>query len=226
MTYLRHANGGGKKFDEAEADPGTFLSRSSSISGESDLFEAVVDNTEEDKIVDSFIHQAQIINSSVLSTIVAGKVRVENCLVACKSITGHVRATNSILQGETRLFGSAESHNSAFQNLSVGGTAKIVDWNKLFKTNGTGPHIFDGQFGRITSGTWTRPPRIIRFEDLEVTVTESTEGRAFVGCIEKPMKRWIQGGHSYGAARGWSPEQVDRLADIFKEWLLASQIRY
>lgn len=218
-TFFRHSKGNGKKFNSAEACPLTYLSKTSVIRGNSDIFEAVINNSENEEIIDSYIYGAQIFNSTVIGTVITGKVRIENSLLMCKSVAGHSRISNSIVEGESRVYGSADVVNSSFKNLSVSGTAKILDWNLFLREHGDDRNIFDGLHGRLTSGIWKQPPRIVRFDDLEITVTESTNGRAFVGCVEKDMRQWISGGYRFGRVNGWTTGQVKRLVDIFNLWL-------
>lgn len=207
MVFLRHINGNGRKYDESEACSATELRRSA-LYGETQVFDSLVRDS---NITDSFVSGALIVGSEIAATIIAGRAQIVGSILSCRSVAGRAKIVNSVITGESTIAGRARVTNSNFQNLHVSGDAELSDWNFRHFS-------FEGQFGRITTGSWSRPPRIVRFEDLEITVTEGVRGRAFVGCIEKPIATWLKCGARFGAARGWTPEQVDRLVEIFKDW--------
>lgn len=201
--YLRHKNGGGKIFD-ADVCAETFLDRKSVVYQNSDVVQS--------RIINSQIHDAVIVRSRIEDCLIAGttitNADIFKSQIACDVVLGDVVIKNSILSGETRVTGRAIILRSNVRDFLITGTACL-----------DGVIIDNGLFGRVSRGTWTRSPRIQRFEDLAVTVTESVKGFAFVGCQEKPLKFWFnRGGARFGRANGWTNEQIERLRDLLNDW--------
>jgi hypothetical protein len=209
-NFLRHKKGGGRVYDEAEVSADSFLSRHSEARGISDIQSSVINDS---VITDSFVHQGKITNSSVTGAIVAGRVHIENSIVVCDKVAGNARIENSEIYGESRILQNARIENCAIRNLTVSGGAHLKNWSLATS------HVFDCLYGRIMAGVWERPPRIVRFDDLGTTVTEGVGDFAYVGCIGKPVTRWLKIGDKYGSAMGWTPEQVKSLRSLFERWL-------
>lgn len=205
--FLRHKSGGGRVYDEAEVSADSYFSRGSEARGLADIQNARIENS---SVTDSFVYGGKIVASTVFGAIVTGNVRIENSTIACDKVAGDVRIINSKILDESRILNKARIENCSFRNLTVGGAAILKNWSN---------ELFDGCHGRIFSGVWERPPRIVRFDDLETTITEADGGKAFVGCISKPITRWLKIGDRYGAAMGWNPQQVKALRNLFESWL-------
>ncbi len=205
-SFIRHKLGNGKKFDESEACSDSILCQSE-IHGETHCFHS---NLLQSIVKGSYLANSLIHKSFVENSIIADS-QINKSTVVCHSVTNS-NLENSHLLGES-IISKSVIKNSKFSNLIVS-NANIIDWDllNLPTTN--------FQFARITSGTWRIPPRIHRFEDLNMTVTESTNGQALIGCIEKPMSEWIKCGDRFGRAKGWLPHHVALLKEIFAEWII------
>jgi hypothetical protein len=195
-SYLRFKNGSGKLFDVSEACERSYVDRTSEIKADSSVWSSrIIDS----QITGSVVSNAIVKHSTISYSVVHGGV-IEDSNIVCEYIGGNVRIIDSDVLGKSRIAHSAVIQNARFCDLTVKGKAVIKDWPEGV--------VIEGHHGYITSGIWTRPPRIVRMP-FDVTVTESVEGRAFVACYEFPIDRWLRIGDRYGKAQGWTPEQVD-----------------
>jgi NDP-sugar pyrophosphorylase family protein len=209
-SFIRHKHGNGKKFDTSEASINSYLHKSE-LHGETHCFESIIIQS---KVYDSYLYKSEIISSTVETSIIAGAI-IQDCIIRCHSISGErVIIRRSDILGESVISGNVKIVNSNISNLIVSGNASIIDWN-LLNLDST-----DFQSAHIASGEWRKPPRIHRFDELDMTITESTNGKAFIGCIEKDMSEWIKCGDRFGIVKGWSPHHVEELKEIFAEWII------
>lgn len=210
--YGTHDRGGGKLFDFSEATDDCF------IDAESELHD-----------------YAEIYNSTLIRTTVRGNAIIANArLVDCyveadARITGgqafgcqfydfaamaeDAEARSSCFHGRSRLFGKAHVENVASREASIYGDAVL--------TGAPGGLLaLDGLY-RIGTGTWREAPRFVRFHELQISLTESTDGHAYVACKRMKMTDWIKRGERLGKHFGWPPEFVEEGRKIFREWMEA-----
>lgn len=211
MVRLRHQNGSGSLYDQCEADAATFLSKHSELKAESEAFEARI----EDSIVsNSLIYKAHIHRSIVSNSLITGACQIFNSSIDCETIVGTPSIDYSMLSGKTRIWGNPLIYNVSIKDLSVFGDACLIgEWS------------MEGKLGRIGLGVWTRPPRVVRYDDLQITITESVPGYAYIGCRLHPLSWWFKIGDKIGKAAGWTAYQVQRTRELFQVWSLESGVR-
>lgn len=201
---LRHKNGNGSLYDMCEADAETYLNRSSELREETETFEA---NITDSIITNSFVFKARIHNSIISNSLITGPADIHNSTINCDSIAGTPSIDYSSLSGACRVWGNPAIYNVSIKDLSVFGNAALIgDWS------------MDGEFGRIGVGIWTRPPRVHRFNELSITLTESIPGYAYVGCRLHKLSWWFQIGDRIGKAAGWHQRFIDQTRALFHEW--------
>lgn len=211
-NFGRHPNGNGKIFGFAEADAATKLDKHSAIHDEVQIYNSLVINS----IIrgNAVIHDATIRNS-----LIDGNAMVLGALVADSQVTDNARVigkkttsvNHSTIGGKARIFGEADIFHATILDASIYGDAFLEGQKeKLY---------FQGQF-RIGTGKWIdRLPRIYRFSGMEISLTESTDGYAYIGCWRMKMEEWIKKGNKLGKKHGWKPESVEIATLIFKEWM-------
>lgn len=198
-NYIRHKSGGGKIFDDSEVCERSHLSRDSEVSLSSGVWESDIISS---RIINSTVTHAEIYQSVIKNTLVSGG-RVENSVLACELIEGNAFIKNSHVFGKSRVAHSARLKNVKIRNLTVKGNAELIEW----------ADEFDGHHGYITSGVWTRPPRVFLVSN-KITVTESTDKKAFVHCREFPIEHWLRCGNRYGRLRGWTLAEIKTVRKI------------
>lgn len=213
--HLIHKNGGARVFDFAEASDDSMVDCASSLHDHVQIFNS--------RIVNCVIKgRAIVANADLEDCLVEGNVVITggkafNCQFYDRAMmTEDTSARHSSLHGLSRLFGKARILGSALRDASVYGDAEVY---------GHAGHILalDGLY-RVGTGTWDANgkglPRFHRFEQLEISLTESTDGCAYVGCRRMKMSDWIFRGDRIGKHFGWPQEFIDRGKEIFREWLL------
>jgi hypothetical protein len=205
LSYLRHKKGSGRIFDGSEACERSVLDRTSEISGKTSIWQSkIIDSC----VVDSVVSDAVIKHSWVHNSDVRGGIIMDS-VVACELVAGNVRITDSQVLGKARIAHAAVLRNVRVRDLTVKGNAQLLDWPD---------EVFDGCQGYVARGVWTRPPRVVRLS-FGVTVTESTDDQAFVGCKEYPIHYWFLIGDRIGRARGWDTRKVDAVRRILESWI-------
>lgn len=152
-------------------------------------------------------------NSSIGSSAISASLIRE-------SIIYHALITDSVLSGCT-IRGSIEGstlHRPALRRVILEGVH--VEGNVYLE--GPWKMCADGvPLFCIRSGVWTRPPRhkILSHESgIHVGLTESTDGKCFIACNERPVTEWLQFGRKIGRKMGW-PADLIEVAHRFMEEL-------
>ena len=102
LHYLRAKKGGGRLYDESEADAATFLDRRSRARQGASIWRSHIEGSE---IVGGVTSDAIVRASSVLHTIVHG-ASIDNSVVACEFVGQNARIRNSEVTGKTRVSGA------------------------------------------------------------------------------------------------------------------------
>lgn len=208
--YGTHDRGGGKLFGFSEATDDCF------IDAESELHDYVE------------IYNSTLIRTTVLGNAIIANAHLEDCYIeADVRITGgraygskfydfstmaeDAEAHSSYFHGRSRLFGKARVENVASRDASIYGDAVLTGTPEA-------PLALDGLY-RIGTGTWSEAPRFVRFHELQISLTESTDGHAYVACKRMKMADWIKRGERLGQHFGWPPEFIEEGREIFREWM-------
>ncbi|GEM_PF-6093617 len=202
---LRHAHGNGSMFDNSEADSESFINLLSEVHGASEIRESYIENSIIDNAV---VFESNIKDSHIQRGIIAGKNFIKDSNINCDFILGNALISQSNLQNKVRVWGNPSIEKVQIRNVSVFGT----------ETKLIGEWSLDGCMGRIGQGTWTRPPRVVRFESLGITITESLPGYAYVGCRLHSLDWWFRAGNKIGKAAGWTEHQIETLRELFNHW--------
>lgn len=170
--------------------------KESQISGASDIWESIVDRS---VLVDATIRESRIYKSKVSqASVVAAEI------------------FNSVIIGDVRIYGS-RNRKTIVENCTVSGKAvlKGVEIRNI---------EISGMM-RIENGRWHTAPRYTECENQTTVfgVTESTDGRVFVGCHEFRMVNLLRGQKRFQRVMGFSDQTIRHLADTFEEWLYGTK---
>lgn len=207
--YLTHANGGGKLFDYAEASEDSFIDSRSELHGQVQIYNS--------EIRGCVIYGHAIVANAVLKNcVIDGWVRITggaatNCHFYDQSVMAEqATAYASAFHGRSRLFGRATVRHAALRDASVYGDAGIIGRSESTVA-------LDG-FYRVGTGKWKDPPGFHRLEELEISLTESTDGHAYIACRRKTIDDWLKLGPRMGRHHGWTEEEIDQARQVLLLW--------
>ena len=204
LGYLVHKRGKGKIWgDDAEVCADSILETDSEVKGDSEVLGSRVSLNS--RIIDSHVSNAQIVGSVIVETVVSGQVKISASYVECDFVSGLANISFSRIREKSRIWGRPKIRNSTITDLSVFGTAELQGV------------CIEGSQGRIGQGFWTRPPRIVRYDDLEFTVTESINDEVYIGCKLYKLEHILKIGDKLGRNCGWSQYQIDRLRSFLEQ---------
>jgi len=204
MNYLRHPNGRGKLFDDAEANRGVYLDKTSSAVGMAKLRDCrLTGNSEardECQVYGGFFHASIIAGK----TIVAGHPKVVGSALRCSEVSGSPVIRYSFLQGSTEVCDFPDIKRSRLTDCIVYGNPVISD------VIATG--------GRIHEGIWFRPPKHIKLPWCELT--ECIDGKVILDCRCRTIDYWLRHGPKLGKRFDWSHDMIDvTLETIRREFM-------
>lgn len=208
MLYERHSNG--KIFgDEVEICGNSKMDRVSFIADTADVWE-------------SHLIKSKVENDAILQVVYADSAKFFGGL----TVFSNVR--NSEIHGG-KISGASIEQGSIILNGRIRGTVdkpvrilnSTVKDNALIENSAEIHGITLSQFMRIGEGVWERPPRYLHIENenLRLGVSESIDGRAYIGCRLKSMNRWIRKRRQFAKAVGWDIETTNLIMRTFEEWL-------
>lgn len=201
QIWLRHKNGGGKKYgNDCEVCPKSFMDHSSSAGDNVEVYDS--------RVIKSFLSDnAHVSNAHVERSIISGDARVvgyyapwPDCLVII----------DSNLSGNTRVRELACVSQVDLANVVVYGRAELL-----------GPWCLSESV-RIHQGRWEAPPRyaVIEGNGLRVVVSECVNDCFHLGCWTQTYERWTRPGYRQllGKHAGWSKEMIEAAYDYFTTW--------
>jgi hypothetical protein len=205
QIWLRHRNGGGKKYgNDCEVGPESYLDRLSRVGDSAEIYYS--------QIIDSLISDdALVSNAWIEKSSISGNVRVvgfptswPECLIVY----------NSRLSGATRIRDRAGVINVDLCGPVISGDARLI-----------GPWSLNDCV-RIHAGTWNQPPRwtLIDGENVDVVLSECVDDRYHLGCWCLPRETWFRDGYRQrlGKRSGWTPQQIEFAYDTFSQWATTS----
>lgn len=194
--------------DISEADAKSYVDRDSDIRDDSSIWRSKIIASQ---VTESVVSGSVIEGSHIAFSNVHGAY-IENSEIAAEFIGENTRILNCSIFGKSRVTNGAFCRNVKFKDLTVSGSARLIDWNQ------EADDVFQGHHGYISRGLWTRPPRVFCVSPT-ITVTESVPGFAFMHCRERSIEFWIKAGHRYGAACGWTADQILAVRKIMHKLL-------
>lgn len=200
ISYLLHPNGRGRLYDDAEANQGTFIDKSSSASGMAKLRDCrlVVGSRAEESCQ---IYGGQYLNSTIAGhTICAGDPRVFNSTLRCSEVSGTPQIWNSDLVGTTEVCDSPVLNGVIAKDTIIYGDPKI-----------TGTFTVTG---RIHEGVWLRPPKHIKLPWAEMT--ECVDGKLILACRCRTIDYWLRHGTKLARRWDWSDDQISVTTDTIR----------
>ena len=202
MIFHRHDRGLVLDMNTSEACPQSKLDKHSRLGPNADVFQSILESSwvENSVVANCHLRETRILedsitfNSSFLNVDV-GHSKVYSSMLTDSTIHG-VQARGSIISG-CRIEADVQI-----------GAAELIELEIL-------------QPMRIGTGVWTRAPRSFHLlsDSVNLIVTESTDGQAYVGCRRKPMETWIKGKERFRKIMGWDQEIIDQIETHFRTWL-------
>jgi hypothetical protein len=200
MKYKRHGKGAVYGFN-SDIDKGSVISYSAIGDFvniyKSDVIQSIADRSDifNSGCVGSKIDVSKVLNSAI-SRCTLSNTRAVNCNLSNCNIT------------DADLYG-VEAEGVTIMADSVIKNCKLSGFTI------TNPVRIDG-------GEWTRCPRsyVITHENAKnVVICEGVDGTAFIGCVNKPIERWLKGSRRFAKAIGWNDVEHDAVVNILKGWL-------
>lgn len=195
--YLRHPNGRGQIFDDAEVSISTLLEDSIALDScqirDAEVVESVI--AENARVFGGKFFRSY----AGKNVVVAGNPFVRESIISCRNITGKPSITRSVILGnaevadEAILIGTTERPLLVKENALVYGNAELRGGFDIY-----------GKM-RINSGVWTRPPHYV---DLGFcSITESKLG-AMIDCRDRTFDYWFKHGPRLAERWGWKKEHI------------------
>lgn len=204
--YLRHPNGRGKLFDDAEANRATYIDRTSGASGFAKLRDCKlldVSSATDTCQIYGGTYRGSIIKGR---TICAGDPLVNNSTLDCLEVSGRPTIWNSDILGTTEICDRSVTNGIVAQDAIIYGHPSLL-----------------GTFtvtGRVHEGTWTRAPKHIKLPWCELS--ECVDGKMLLNCYCRPIVWWLRFGPKVAAKWSWSQDMVDvTLSTIAREFPIA-----
>lgn len=209
-AFLTHRIGRGRLYDYAEANESSFIEKSS-LHDTSQVFDSII---AENSIIrgNSIISNAEIVNSIIEDSVISGqhRLKIENSVIRNGVVvSGNAIIKDSVIADGARIFDDAKIQYANISQASIYGNAEIIGTAQQ-KT------VIDG-FLRVPTGLWARSPRYFRY-DFGVSLTESTDGYALVGCLRKKINVWVKNRYKFAEFHGWTKKDADHAAEILTEW--------
>lgn len=206
MKTLRHKNGNGRKGVYSEVYADSSLDKNSLVLGEnSDILKSMFIGSKAD---DCFVFDSFLQNSEIFATVLI-KSMVTNSDIDCEYVAAS-DVYNSRISGESKIK-NAILNNVAIKNVTIDG-AQLYNF-------GTPDSPVDLECGYITGGVWHRAPRVIRFGERNVTLTEAEDNQLHVNCRKFPTLEWIKKAAQYARLYNLSKDELSQ-AIKFAETLL------
>jgi len=157
-------------------------------------------------IIDSTVHACSVLGGSRIEKSTLTKTTVDTSHIY-QSFVAEAQISRCVL--EKCVINSLGGQSPSLARVSL--VDAVVEGDAVLR----GPWRLDG--GRIPTGVWYRPPRTLRItgDELDVTLTESTDDHALIACRRKPTMKWLAFGPRLGRMLGWTPAQVKTAADFF-----------
>lgn len=201
QIWLRHKNGGGKKFgNDCDVSADTYLDRQSSVGDSAEIYDS--------RIYDSKVYGSALVSrASVWESTLTDTVRV---------MGGEKGAVivDCLLSEDTRISGDSTLYGVNLRNARVFGDAVLEGNWEL------------DEFVSIHRGKWNQPPRykVIEDENIRVVLSECTGDHFHLGCWCLPRATWFRKGYRQrlGAHSGWTPAQIEFAFDAFSGWATQS----
>lgn len=203
--YLRHPDGRGKLFGDAEANAGTYIDRTSSAHDFAKLRDCRLER--ETRVRGrSQVYGGTFRGTEISgSTVVAGSPLIVNSEINCFEVSGHPAIFRSRLLGGTEVCDRPSIKDSVLQDAIVYGSAHIC----ACSGNVT---------GRVHEGVWTRPPKHIKLPWGDLS--ECVDGKMLLNCYCRPVVWWLKFGRRIAAKWDWSTEMIEvTLGTISREFL-------
>lgn len=189
--YLRHPNGRGKLFDDAEANRATYIDRASSASGSAKLrdctlLESHVKDTAQ--VYGGIYHRTAIQGH----TVCAGKLETYNSTLDCSEVSGKPSIMACRLLGVTEVCDCPLLVGITAQDAVIYGSPKLI-----------------GNFtvtGRVHEGTWRRAPKHVKLQWCELT--ECVDGKLLLDCRCRPIGYWLRHGAKLARRWDWSEDMI------------------
>lgn len=210
--YLRHPNGRGKLYGDAEANRATFIDKTSSVSGSAKLRDCRLEQGSLAK------GKCQVYGGDYLRTIIAGQTICAGDPVAissildCSEVSGKPWLHTVVALSGTEICDSPRLEGAVLaplvlQDATVYGSAEI-----------RGAFIVTG---RVHEGVWTRAPKHVKLPwcDLSECVVKNGEQQVLLDCRCRSVSYWTKHGPKLARHWGWSQDQIDvTLATIGREF--------
>lgn len=209
MEYLRHPNGRGKLYDDAEANRATYIDRTSSASGSAKLRDCELRHNSRAahcaQIYGGYFERTRIDGR----TIVAGKPHVVDSVLDCSEISGSPVIDGVVATGHTEIC-----------------DAPYLQGSPLHLHNATiyGKPVIVGAFtvtGRVHEGHWTRPPKHIKLPWCDLT--ECIDGKLLLDCRCRTIDYWLRHGPKLAKRWDWSQDMIDVTIDTIKREFVRSE---
>lgn len=205
IDYLRHPNGRGKLFDDAEANRATFIDRTSSASGSAKLRDCNLYSSS--LVSDSAqVYGGEFHSSHVAgTTIVAGSPFVSSSLLRCSEVSGGPTLDHVIAYGITEICDRPQIRNVTLMDAIVYGNPTIEGGSNVTLT------------GRIHEGHWTRAPKHVKLGWCDLS--ECVDGKMLLNCYCRPVEWFLRFGRRLAAKWDWSEDMIEiTLATIRNEF--------
>lgn len=206
--YLRHPNGRGKLFDDAEANRATYIDKTSSASGFAKLRDCkLLDGSTAANTCQIYggTYRRSIIKGR---TICAGDPLVNNSTLDCLEVSGRPTIWNSAIFGTTEICGTPVTNGIVAQDAVIYGSPSLL-----------------GSFtitGRVHEGTWTRAPKHIKLPWCDLS--ECVDGKILLNCYCRSMGWWLRFGPKVAKKWDWAEDMISVTLDtIRREFTLPSQ---
>ncbi len=209
IKYLRHPNGRGKLYGDADVSTSAYLSADSTASASALLRDTHVKNASrvggDAKVLGGWLNRCYVVGSALITS---RPVLIES-IVLGGTICGDAIVKSSLVRDQGHIYDKAVVVGLSMQEpLVVEGSARVYGTARLY-----GSFALHGRM-RVSSGDWERPPRYaeLGFE----SVTESKLG-AMVGCRDRTVAYWLRHGPALGRRWGLTELQIKQLTAAVEE---------
>lgn len=200
MKYLR--KGGGCVYGyNTEVDSNSNL-KYSAISDHSDIYRSHIVQSLCEK---STVYLSSVFSSNIKESKVSSSSVMSSSLEKCSVVLSSIKQSDI---SECKIYGSV-LRDMIIRSDCVLSNCEVSGFSILAPVH-------------IEGGVWTQMPRYFILNTAKaknVVITEGIDGIAYIGCVGKPVKRWLKGADRFCKVIGWGKEEKDSIVNILNIWL-------